>query len=65
MLFRRPWLTVAELSYKRSLYILFPLRIPSAGTDAGIFAAVEERYSSAPIAAMLVACACQSRISEC
>jgi len=27
-------------------------RIPSAGTDAGIFPVVEERYSSAPIAAM-------------
>ena len=31
-------------------------RIPSAGTDAGIFAAVEERYPSAPIAAMQCVC---------
>jgi hypothetical protein len=32
--------------------ILLPLRIPSARNDAGIFSVVEERYSSAPMAAM-------------
>jgi hypothetical protein len=53
MIFRRPWLSVAELSYKSPRYILPPIRIPSVGTDAGLVDVVEERYSSAQIATML------------
>jgi len=33
MLLSHPWITVAQLIYKISLYILLPIRIPSAGTD--------------------------------
>jgi hypothetical protein len=53
MIFRRPLLSVAELSYKSPGYILPPIRIPSVGTDAGLVDEVEEGYSSAPIATML------------
>jgi hypothetical protein len=53
MIFRRPWLSVAELSYKSPGYILTPIRIPSVGTDAEIVDEVKERYTSALIATML------------
>jgi hypothetical protein len=53
MIFRRPELSDAELSYKSPGYTLPLIRILSFGTDAGLIDEVEELYSSASIATMV------------